>query len=155
MKERFKIYLIALIIFTIDIVTKALVFSEGNLLYQKTVIKDFFYLFYTTNSGGAFSLFSNYTWILILISLAFLIYIDRTLIKKNMKKISVLSLGFLIGGIIGNLADRIFRGEVIDFFKFIIFNWHAPIFNVADIFITIGIILLIIDIIWGDKKWNL
>jgi lipoprotein signal peptidase len=154
MKERIRIYLIALIIFTIDIVSKALIFSNGNVLYQKTIIKDFFYLVSTTNTGGAFSLFSNYTWILVIISLAFLVYVDRFIIKKDMKKINIISIGFLVGGILGNLADRIFRGEVIDFFKFIIFNWHAPIFNVADIFIVVGVILLIIDTIWGDKKWK-
>ena len=53
----------------------------------------------------------------------------------------------LIGGILGNLIDRIFRGYVVDFLDFKIFGYDYPVFNFADIFITISIIFIIIDII--------
>ena len=52
--------------------------------------------------------------------------------------------GMIIGGIVGNLVDRIFRSYVIDFLDFRIFGYHYPVFNLADIFIVLGIILMII-----------
>lgn len=148
-KTRLKVYSLALGIFFLDLISKTIIINNGNILYNKTIIPNFFYLTLAKNTGGAFSMFSNYTWILILIGLIFLIYVDRTLIKAELSKLSFLSLGFLVGGVLGNLIDRIIRGEVIDFFKFILFGWHAPIFNIADIFITIGVIFLIIEIIRG------
>ena len=57
----------------------------------------------------------------------------------------------IIGGALGNLIDRIFRGYVVDFISFTIFNKEMAIFNIADILITIGIVLYVIDLI-GDKN---
>ena len=63
----------------------------------------------------------------------------------------LVSYGFIMGGAIGNLVDRIFYGYVIDFFDFNLFGYQAPIFNVADIFIVVGVFLLIIFGRNGDK----
>jgi signal peptidase II len=59
------------------------------------------------------------------------------------EKLMKISLSFILGGALGNLADRIFRGYVVDFMDFYVKKWHWPSFNVADSCITIGAILLI------------
>ena len=72
---------------------------------------------------------------------------------KEISKISQISFGLIIGGIIGNLIDRLLRGYVVDFFSFIIFKYHYPIFNIADILIVVGAFLLIIEfVLTGDDK---
>jgi signal peptidase II len=58
----------------------------------------------------------------------------------------------LIGGILGNLFDRIFYGYVIDYLDFYIFNYNYPVFNIADMCIVISVCLLIVDMIRGGKN---
>ena len=66
------------------------------------------------------------------------------------------SFGLIIGGIIGNLIDRLLRGYVVDFFRFIILDYNYPVFNVADMAITIGMALVILEIgIEEYKAWKL
>ena len=72
----------------------------------------------------------------------FLIY--RTINKENVNKIGILAYGLLLGGILGNLYDRIFYGYVIDYLDFVIFKFNFAIFNLADAAIVIGAILLIV-----------
>ena len=64
--------------------------------------------------------------------------------KEEINKIESISYGMIIGGIIGNLFDRIIYSYVIDFLDFRIFGYHYPVFNLADSFIVIGIIMMII-----------
>ena len=59
--------------------------------------------------------------------------------------------GFLMGGILGNLVDRLFLGSVRDFLKFRILGYNYPVFNVADMAIVIGVILLVINIFRGES----
>ena len=67
----------------------------------------------------------------------------------NIKKFPFSSIGvsLMLGGTIGNFIDRLFNGFVVDFFDFIIFGYDYPIFNVADICLVVGAIMLIIQII--------
>lgn len=154
-KIKITIYIIALFLFLIDIITKSLILRSGNLLYQKTIIPNFFYLTLAKNTGAAFSILQNATWIFVVIAICFIIYIDRTILKEKLNKLQIISFSLLIGGVLGNLFDRIFNGYVTDFLHFIIFGYDFPIFNFADIFIVVGAILLIIDVIFkGGKNEN-
>lgn len=115
------------------------------------IIKDFFYIFNVKNTGGAWGIFSGNVMILSIIS--FLVVISLIFFLKNEKKITKLSAvyyGILFSGIIGNLIDRIFFGYVTDFFNFYIFGYDYPVFNIADILIVFGIILMMIDVVRGE-----
>lgn len=112
------------------------------------------HLTYAENTGAAFSMLAGSKVFLIIFPLiicAVLVYILVS--KKITNKIGSWSIALIIGGAIGNLIDRIFRGAVIDFFEIRLFEF--AIFNVADIFITVGAILLFIYILFlADKKDN-
>ncbi len=117
--------------------------SSGELLIPITNFLKFNLIW---NSGIAFGLFSfeekNYynflTLIIILITIILLYFMFKA---KNVEK-----LGFtlIIGGSLGNIFDRIYYSSVVDFIDFHINNFHWFIFNVADIFITTGVVLLLI-----------
>jgi len=104
------------------------------------IIKNIFHITYATNTGAGFGILKNGTWFIILISfilLALFIYYYKKLPKQKYVQTNI---ALIIGGVIGNLIDRLSYGYVIDFLDFRI--W--PIFNIADSAITIGAILLII-----------
>ena len=71
---------------------------------------------------------------------------------KIITTLHIISLGIMIGGIIGNLFDRIIYESVIDYLSFEIFNYNFPVFNLADIGITIGAVLLIIALTKEEKE---
>ena len=68
------------------------------------------------------------------------------------KKVFRISLGLIASGALGNAIDRVYFGGVIDFIDFFIYNFHWPAFNFADIFITVGVILLLFDNIFNTKN---
>ena len=135
-----KMYIISLLVFLVDRITKILV--ENFIDKDISIIKNIFYLTYVKNDGAAFSILGTQRILLIVLSilaLAFLIYYIN---KKDKNNIGYF---FLIGGILGNLADRIFLGYVIDFIGVIIFKYNFPIFNIADIFIVLGAIFVLFE----------
>ena len=70
--------------------------------------------------------------------------------EKNMTKLKILSFGILIGGMFSNLIDRVFYKHVVDFISFTILNYKFPVFNIADIGITIGVFLYLIINIYEE-----
>ena len=140
-----KISFVSLAVFLLDRITKMLVTNYFKLNVRNKVINNFFYITNCHNEGAAFSLFSGNIIFLILITLILLFILYRKInSEKNISKISIISYGILLGGIIGNLFDRMFFGYVIDFLDFVIFKYNFPIFNFADISIVIGAFLLLI-----------
>lgn len=138
-----KIFKIALIIFIIDQVLKTL---ASSYLTNIPIISNVLSLTYAKNYGIAFSMLFEKRIFIIIISiflLLFLLYIlkkDYILKNKNTLLINI-SFGILFGGILGNLFDRIVRGFVIDYINVSFFS----IFNFADIAITFGVALLLIN----------
>ena len=109
------------------------------------IIKDFFYITYVRNTGAAWSIFSGETLGIVIVSLIIILGIIYYIFKNNPEsKLEKLGYGMILGGAIGNLFDRIIYGYVIDFFDFYIFGYDYPIFNLADSFIFVGVIILII-----------
>ena len=146
-----KITLISLICIFIDQITKLIIKNTINLHSSIILIKNFFSLTYVKNYGAAWSILSGSRIFLITIALVSLFLIYNYFIKdKNLSKLEIITYGLLIGGIIGNLIDRIVFGYVIDFFDFLIFNYNFPVFNFADIFIVVSAGLIIIDTFRGE-----
>lgn len=146
-----KIYQICAVSLIIDQFIKFLVTYHMKVGSIITIIPNFFEIYYLQNKGAAFSSFQGMRLILILIS--FIIFIG--LIKhikdnKITKKVEIISLGLIMGGLVGNLIDRILYGYVVDYLSFTFFGYSFAVFNLADSFIVVGIILLAIDIIKSD-----
>lgn len=147
------IYTVIIIFLIIDIISKLIVSRVYTLNNSVSVINNFFSITYTHNYGGAWSLFSDSTILITVISIIVIIGIIIYLSKKKINnKIESLGYAFLLGGAIGNLIDRIIYGYVIDFLDFNIFGYNFPIFNIADMGIVIGIFLIIVIEIRGNKK---
>lgn len=139
-----KPYIIALFFFLIDLISKLIISNKLSLGQSKQIIHNFFYITYAKNKGAAWSILEDQRILLLIVTVISLFLINKYMNKENLSKIEEYIYGLIIGGIIGNLFDRIFNGGVIDFFDFKIFGYDYPIFNLADTFIVIGIILLII-----------
>lgn len=147
-----QIGLISIVVVLLDRIIKLLVDKFLILNIKNVVIDNFLYITKCYNEGAAFNIFSGNLIFLILATI-FALFMLLKYIKNDKKpnKISIISYGLLIGGIIGNLVDRIFLGYVIDYLNFIIFNHEFAIFNLADICIVIGAILLLLSD-WGDNS---
>lgn len=143
-----KIYAVALFCFVIDIISKYLVVSFLD--SEFVIIKNFFSLYYTKNTGAAFSMFSGNAIFLALIGIVVIFLLHKYVFKDVTRCYEVLAYGMLVGGILGNLVERIIYMGVTDFFKFNIFGYNFPIFNVADIFICVGGFLLILDVVRSE-----
>lgn len=145
-----KILTIAMVTLVIDQITKSIIGNIIKLGTTKQVIKDFFYLTTVHNNGAAWGLFSNKTIFITLGTIIsfFVIYKFIYGFKKNTR--NNIAFGLVLGGLAGNLVDRLLLGYVRDFFDFIIFKYEFPVFNIADIAIVIGVILLIIAIFKGE-----
>ena len=155
MKTREKIYSIAAISIMIDQIVKIIIRTKIKLNTSIPLIPNIFNLTYVENKGAAFSILQNTQIFLIIIGLVFLYVIDYYIKKeKKFDKLNIIALGLIIGGIIGNLVDRILLHAVVDYLDFTLINF--PIFNIADSCITIGVILFIISIIKEeiDSKKN-
>ena len=150
-----KISIIGLIIFILDQIVKLAIGFSIPLNRSKIIIKDFFSISNVHNYGAAFSIFYGNRILLIIVSLLalFLIYF---FILRNLKntKLEIITYSLLIGGILGNLLDRIIYGYVVDFFDFKIFGYNFPVFNIADICIVCSAILIIADTLRGYINEN-
>ncbi len=148
-----KILPISLLLIVIDQIVKILVINKMALQQSIIVINNFFNITYVRNTGAAWSILSGNVLLLIMISVLALVTIYYYLIKdKDLNKIDIVSYSMLIGGIIGNLIDRIVHGFVIDYLDFKIFNYNFPIFNIADTLIVISIIIIGISLIVGEYR---
>ncbi len=148
-----KIIIIAIICFIIVLFSKYLNINNLEIGTGITIIPSFFSISYIRNTGAAWGILSNGTLVLALLSVIFLIIAIKYIYDlKSISKLSMFSYGMFIGGIVGNLVDRVFRNYVIDFLSFNIFGYHFPVFNIADCFIVISIFLIVIESLLKEGK---
>ena len=144
------LYFIIALIILFDQLTKWLVQSSMTLNTSIPVMEGVFSMTYIHNSGAAFSMLQGKTFLLIgiqlLVIFAMLAYASMK--RRGMNRLLLVSLGLIIGGGFGNLIDRVRQGYVVDFFDF--HFW--PIFNVADIAVSVGCGLLIVYVLFVEGK---
>ena len=139
---------IGILVFIIDQLVKHLVVSTMHLGQSLPVIKGIFHITYVLNPGAAFGMLEHQRWFFILVALA-AVLLGVAFYKKLQQESFLMrsGAGLLLGGAVGNLADRIQSGLVVDFLDFRI--W--PVFNIADIAICAGAGILIFDI-WQRRN---
>lgn len=143
---------ICLIVVLADQFIKTAIDKSLVLNQSKTVIDGFLYYIKVYNYGASWNILSGMQPMLIVISIAALIcllYYQDSL-KYNFR--NVIAFGFIYGGLLGNLIDRFFRNYVIDFISVKFSEYSFPIFNLADMFLVLGFLILILSIIKGDDK---
>jgi len=141
----------------LDQITKHIVYQNIRYNDYIIVINNFFYISHRRNTGAAWSFLSEYEWsryMFIAITIIVCTFLAYLLVKSKNAFLNI-SLALIIGGASGNLTDRILKGYVVDFLEFVFGTYHYPTFNVADICVVIGTILLscyLIFIYENDKE---
>ena len=151
-------YALALVVLVIDQWTKWL--AETNLTFNEPVpvIEPFLNWTLAYNYGAAFSFLADaggwqkwfFSGLALVMSLFLIIYLIKA--PRQAKLLSI-GLALVLGGAVGNLIDRLLHGHVIDFIH--VHNadvWHYPIFNIADMGISVGVAMIVIDMIFLEKK---
>jgi signal peptidase II len=149
---------IAIGVVVLDQLVKAVVRPRLGLFDSITVIPGFFSLTRVHNTGAAFGLLNAIdipykTAVMALVQTAALVGLAAyaaTLAPGQ--RLTRIGLSFVIGGAIGNLIDRVTAGYVLDFFDFYWRGWHFWAFNIADASITIGVALMILDLIGAGQS---
>lgn len=149
-----RIFVVSVLVLLLDQLSKIIVSSFIALNEEIVILQNFFKITYLNNYGAAFSIMNFKVEFLSFISIIILLIIYRYIysFKNNLR--NNVAFGFIIGGLVGNLIDRVFLGFVRDFLAFKIFGFNFPVFNLADSFIVIGVILLVFAIIKGEDKIN-
>lgn len=148
-----KICMIAFFVLIIDQFIKGMIFTNISYGQNMFILPNFFYLTYVKNTGGAWSIFDGSPWLLILIGIISLIALSYYIIKKtSYHTLEIIYLGLIIGGVIGNFLDRLFHNGVIDYIGFQFGSYYFPIFNIADICIVCGVVLIIIDSVRSEQN---
>ena len=146
------IALITLLVLAADQLTKFLVRTNFHHGESIPVWTNFFNITYVGNTGAAWGLFPGQNKALIILSIVTIIvmFVFRRsfAISEPLQKVSV---GLILGGIFGNLIDRVVHNQVIDFLDFYWNGNHWPAFNVADSAICVGAFLYILTALWQPK----
>ncbi|MFQ5780813.1 MAG: signal peptidase II [Nitrospiria bacterium] len=144
-------------IIILDQISKFYVQDAFRLHESVSVINGFFSLTYIRNPGAAFGFLADQDGVfravffltVSVIALSLLVFFFLQTPKEDISALIAISL--LFGGAIGNLIDRLRLGEVVDFLDFYIGQYHWPAFNVADSAITVGIVLLMLNLFFQKK----
>ncbi len=131
------------------------VWSSGK--ERITIIENFFYFSYTYNTGAAWSFLSDASWaqiffkVLTAVALVAFFFFYVYAHKRGYEWLKV-SMIFIMGGTVGNFIDRVAYGCVVDFISFVFGSYRFPIFNMADVFMTVGVIMLLVHYLFLDHN---
>lgn len=146
---------VAAFVLIIDQLSKYFVYNvvlaETNAIY----IASFFKIIKAWNTGVSFSMFDSHGVVgVVILSLLSLIIVACLLVwlRKEKSMFVQLAIGFIIGGAIGNVIDRVRFGAVFDFLDFYLGTYHWPTFNIADSFICVGAFMIIFQSLFVKKR---
>ena len=139
----------------LDQFTKYLVVTYIRMFDTISIVPGFFNLTHVRNRGAAFGIFSSFPGFVrsvffVLVTLI-AVAVIAVVIKKTVDRVQVWAFSLIAGGALGNLIDRIRYNEVVDFIDWYIRSYHWPSFNIADSAISIGVGLLIVDMLFLKK----
>lgn len=148
-KKSMILYIVTLIVvFLGDQITKLIVMDNLQLGGGYPIIDNFFYFTYSQNSGAAWGILDGKMWLLFIMTffaaIALIYFFINT---ESHNKLTRFGTVLIFAGMLGNLTDRIAYGYVRDFIDFIIFGYDFPVFNIADIGISVGVALVILEMI--------
>lgn len=157
LSQRFKnvlILFIPMLVLVVDQLTKQLITRTMEIGDSHRVIRNFLYITYHRNAGAAFGIFQGQMLFFYVITAIAVIAIILWMIKLDFKKepILAISLALILGGALGNFVDRVMYQAVIDFVHTIWWGNSFPIFNVADIALVCGSILMAVDVLILDRR---
>ena len=139
---------LAALLLVLDQATK--VYFDSLLEYgERLHVLPFFDFTLLYNRGAAFSFLAGAAgwqrWLFTLLGVAAAVFIVWTMRRNRSQRLFLLALSLILGGALGNVIDRLLHGHVIDFLLFYWRDWYYPAFNLADIGITCGAVLLVLD----------
>lgn len=149
-----KILIFSIVFFIVDMLSKILFDKFLSIGKSINICDKFFYLTKVYNTGISFSMLSGQTIVIVILSILAMIFLFQYLKKFKESKRNIVAFSLVFGGLFGNLIDRIFRGYVVDFLDFYIFNYDFPVFNFADAFIFVGVMLILYAIYLGEDNEN-
>jgi len=146
--------LITVAVVALDQVTKRWITTNMELGESNVIVENFLYITYHRNSGAAWGILQDWMIFFYVITVIAVIGILVWLYKLNIRKNRVLAVALVIilGGALGNFVDRVMYRSVIDFIHTVWWGYNFPIFNVADMALVCGVILMMIDVIFIDRK---
>ena len=153
---------VALIILATDYLTKVMIQHAMNSYDDAPVIPGFLRITHVENPGAAFGLLAQGNPLLrniVLLGITFLVicFVAYALWSRKREYSGLSSrfaLGLILGGAIGNFLDRVFRGTVTDFIEVYHGLWTFPAFNIADSAITVGGVLLVLEMFWPRTRMD-
>jgi len=148
------LFLITISVIVLDQVTKQIITRTMEVGYPRTIINNFLYITYHRNAGAAFGILQGRMLFFYVVTavavIGILIWLRKLNIKQN--RILAIALALVLGGALGNFIDRVMYRAVIDFIHTVWWGRDFPIFNVADIALVCGAILMLFDILIIDRR---
>ncbi len=149
---------LTLVIVVADRATKAAIETFTPDGYRRVLVRNFIYLVHARNPGIAFGVFSDSPpkWLVGLLiagSLTVIGALAWLLVAGHAGgKLSRAGIALILGGATGNVTDRLLHGGVTDFFEVLLGSYHWPAFNVADSAITVGAVLVVVELLFGARE---
>ncbi|MCD8037111.1 MAG: signal peptidase II [Clostridiales bacterium] len=144
--------ILAVVLITVDQITKYIALTRLKPVGNVTFIKGFMDFTFVENRGAAFGILNGKTWLLLIIAVIICVVLIAAMKKMpDTKEYKWLkwTLMLIVAGAVGNIIDRLVRGYVVDFFEFTFMTW--PVFNMADIYVVVGTILMAILVLFVIK----
>lgn len=150
--------ILAAVLIAVDQITKYIALTSLKPVGNMTFIDGFMDFTFVENRGAAFGILNGKTWLLLLLAVvicAVLVVAMSKMPDTREYKWLKWTLMLILAGAVGNIIDRLLKGYVVDFFEFTFITW--PVFNMADIYVVVGTIvmaLLVIFVIKEDDSKN-